>query len=108
MNQPSRHQPNMNQGTPDVTGGIIPYKNIPALVAYYFAIASLIGLILPPWALLAGLGALALGIIGKVKHKAEPFRGGVVHAWIGIVLGGVMFLYGSVASILIVIALAQY
>ena len=70
------------------TGGLIPYKNPPALIGYYVAIASLI----PGIGNIAGLIALILGIIGLKKRRANPAIGGVVHAWIGIILGGGLFL----------------
>lgn len=47
----------------DGTGGLIPYKNPPALAAYY------------------------LGIMGLRKRAQNPVVKGSVHAWIGIVLG---------------------
>jgi hypothetical protein len=72
------------QGQGDATGGMIPYKNMPALIAYYLGIASLIPCI--------GIGfaipAFVLGIVGLMKRKANPAVKGSVHAWIGIVLGG--------------------
>ncbi len=75
-------------GQGDATGGLIPYKNPPALIGYYVAIASLI----PGIGNIAGLIALILGIIGLKKRRANPAIGGVVHAWIGIILGGGLFL----------------
>lgn len=68
----------------DVTGGLIPYKNPTALIAYYCGIFSLIPLL----GLFAGIPAVILGIIGLRKHKANPVVKGVAHAWIGIGLGG--------------------
>lgn len=67
----------------DVTGGIIPYKNVPALLAYYlglFAIIPFIGILL-------GIAAFILGIIGLKKKKERPVIKGGVHAWIGIICG---------------------
>lgn len=70
-------------GKGDATGGVIPYKNMPALIAYYMAIFSLI----PCFPL--GIPALILGIIGLRKVSREPEVHGTAHAWIGIILGGI-------------------
>jgi hypothetical protein len=70
----------------DATGGIIPYKNPPALVAYYLGLFSPV---IPLLGLLMGIAALILGIVGLRKRKANPMIKGSVHAWIGIVLGGI-------------------
>ena len=69
----------------DSTGGIIPYKNGPALAAYYLGIFSII----PCFGLLLAIPALILGIIGLKKRKANPAIKGTAHAWIGIILGGI-------------------
>jgi hypothetical protein len=63
---------------------IIPYKNARALTAYYLAIFSLIPLIGLP----LGLAAFVLGILGLKFRRQHPTAGGTVHAWIGIILGG--------------------
>jgi len=80
----------------DATGGIIPYKNPHALVAYYLGIFSLI----PFLGFILGCVAVPLGISGLRKRKKHPAIRGAVHAWIGIVFGG-----GSVAVHLLVIVL---
>ena len=69
---------------------LIPYKNIPALVGYYLAVFSGLGLLCPPAGFVMALPALILGIIGLKKAKAHPEAKGTVHAWIGI-LGGAFF-----------------
>ena len=68
----------------DATGGVIPYKNAPALIAYYLAVFSLI----PILGLPLGLAAVVLGFFGLAKRRANPAVRGTAHAWIGIVLGG--------------------
>lgn len=72
----------------DGTGGVIPYKNMPALIAYYLAVFSLI----PCLGILLGIPAVILGFIGLQRHKANPLVRGTAHAWIGIILGGCMSL----------------
>ncbi|UCC95612.1 MAG: hypothetical protein JSW40_02400 [Candidatus Omnitrophota bacterium] len=72
----------------DATGGIIPYKNLPALLAYYlglFAVIPFLGIVL-------GITAFVLGIIGLRLKKKNPVIKGTVHAWIGIICG---FLFGT-------------
>ncbi len=63
---------------------IIPYKNARALIAYYLAVFSLIPFLGIP----LGLAAFVLGILGLKFRRQHPTAGGTVHAWIGIVLGG--------------------
>jgi hypothetical protein len=74
--------------TGDATGGVIPYKNVPALVAYYLGVFSLI----PCFAIPLGVAALILGVVGLATYKKHPQVRGAVHAWVGIVLGGLMLL----------------
>ena len=70
----------------DATGGLIPYKNMPALMAYYFGIFSL----LPAIGLVTALPALVLGFIGLRVKRKNPAAKGTAHAIVGIVLGGIM------------------
>ena len=72
----------------DVTGGLIPYKNQPALLSYYFGVFSII----PGLGLLLGLAALVLGVIGLNKRSKEPHVKGTAHAIIGMVVGGISVL----------------
>lgn len=67
---------------------LIPQKNPPALIAYYFAVFSLIpgiGLLLAPI-------AVVLGIIGLARTRSSERRIGMAHALVGILLGGTVFL----------------
>ncbi|MGD0251093.1 MAG: GYF domain-containing protein [Verrucomicrobiota bacterium] len=77
---------------------VIPYKNARALVAYYLGVFSVI----PPFGALLGIPALILGISGLRFQRRNPDAGGNVHAWIGIVLGG-LFGFGYLALIALVI-----
>ncbi len=70
----------------DATGGVIPYKNPSALAAYYLGLFSL----LPCIGLLFAIPAFILGIMGLKARKRNPAIKGSVHAWIGIVMGGLM------------------
>lgn len=69
-------------------GVLIPYKNAQALWAYYLGIFSLI----PCVGLPLGVAALVLGIRGLGCAKRNSESKGKVHAWIGIVLGGLSVL----------------
>lgn len=77
---------------------VIPYKNVAALMAYYFGVFS----VLPMVGLFLGIAAFILGIIGLKYRRANPQAGGTVHAWIGIVMGG---LFGLLWLALIVLAI---
>lgn len=102
--QPLQHfpQPNppMPATEPDSTGGLIPYKNPHALIAYYLGLFSLF----PCLGLLLAIPALILGIMGLRRVKANPVIRGSVHAWIGIVMGGMMTLVWSTAIAIALIA----
>lgn len=74
--------------TGDDTGGIIPYKNGPALVGYYLGVFSLI----PCLGLPLGIAAIPLGIAGLRKRRVQPVIKGGAHAWIAIVLGSISVL----------------
>ncbi len=87
-----------NEG--DSTGGIIPYKNPPALIAYYLGLLSL----LPCLGLFAAVPALILGIMGLKKRRENPVVKGSVHAWIGIILGGLFTLIWGAAIVLTIFA----
>ena len=67
----------------DATGGIIPYKNPPALVAYYLGVFSVI----PVIGFIFAVAAVWLGIVGLRRRKLQPVIRGTVHAWFGIIAG---------------------
>ena len=83
----------------DATGGVIPYKNPHALIAYYLGIIACIPLIGLPF----GIASLILGIMGLVNRKKNPAIKGSVHAWIGI-LGGCFSLFCGGALIVSIAA----
>lgn len=70
-----------DQAEGDATGGVIPYKNVPALIAYYCGVFSIIPCFVLGWV------AFVMGIIGLRKANREPHVKGKVHAWIGIIAG---------------------
>jgi hypothetical protein len=85
----------------DGTGGLIPYKNGAALTSYYLAVGSLI----PCIGLLLGIPAFILGLKGLKKAKAEPWVRGQAHAWIGIILGGLMTLVNLAGLVMVAVTM---
>lgn len=82
----------------DVTGGVIPYKNIPALAAYYLGLFSS----LPILGILLGLVAVPLGVMGLKKKRAEPHVRGTLHAWVGIGCGSLgILVWGGIIVLVI-------
>ena len=77
----------------DATGGVIPYRNVPALLAYYCAVFSL----LPCFPI--GIAAVILGVIGLKRVNERPAVRGRVHAWIGIAVGGFFGLLWTVLTV---------
>jgi hypothetical protein len=64
----------------DATGGLIPYKNKCALIAYYLGIFSFF---IP----FSGIASIILGIKGLQARKQNPVIKGSAHAIVGIVAG---------------------
>jgi hypothetical protein len=82
----------------DATGGIIPYKNSSALIAYYCGVFAVI----PFFPI--GLAGLVLGIQGLRYAKQHPASKGQVHAWIGILAGGLFGLMWLVLTVVVTFA----
>ena len=85
----------------DATGGLIPYRNVPALVAYYFGVFSILPLIGFP----LGIAAFILGILGLRKAAQVPEAKDKIHAWVGIIAGGLFALIWGTCVVLSVIAM---
>ncbi len=83
----------------DATGGLIPYKNVPALAGYYMSIAGLLLMCVPVLGVLFGIAVLTMGIKGLKKVKAQPEVKGTVHAWIAVVGGSIETIVGIVTTI---------
>ena len=79
---------------------VIPRKNARALAACFLGVFSVI----PPMGALLGIPALVLGTLGLRFRRRNPEAGGGVHAWIGIVLGGLFGLgyWALIALVMIV------
>ena len=63
---------------------LFPYKNGPALAAYYCGVFSIIPFI----CMALGIIGLILGLKGLRNAREHPEVKGKVHAWVGIVAGG--------------------
>jgi hypothetical protein len=100
-NDPHRHGP---PGQGDATGGIIPYKNPPALAAYYIGIVSMLCCFV---GLPVGIVAVVLGIMGLQKRARQPEVKGSVHAWIGIICGVIATLGAILFAIIIIAAIME-
>jgi hypothetical protein len=85
----------------DATGGVIPYKNPKALIAYYLGILSGLPLIGLPF----GVAAFILGLLGLRDRKKNPVIKGSVHAGIGIGCGCFFSLLWTFMVVMIVIAI---
>lgn len=79
--------PYMN-ARPSAVATLIPYKNPKALTAYYCGVFAII----PCLALVLGPIAFFFGLAGLKAADANPESKGKVHAWIGIIVGGLSFL----------------
>ncbi len=86
-----------------ILGGLIPYKNSSALIAYYLGVFSII----PFLGIFLGITAFILGLKGLRFTKKHPESKGKIHAWIGILAGG-FFGFGYLITILISIGLAVF
>ena len=96
--QPVKQTPPVQ--TEGILSTIIPYKNASALTAYYLGVFS----VLPLIGIVLGIAAFILGLKGLQFAKEHPEAKGKIHAWIGILVGGVfgfgyliftLFLIGS-------------
>jgi hypothetical protein len=82
-----------------VMGAIIPTKNSKALLAYYLGVFSIIPCIGSP----LGIAAFVLGLQGLKLAKSNPLAKGTVHAWVGIVLGGIFGLLWTVGIVVAIV-----
>src|SRR5688500_18360714 len=93
----------------DGGSALIPYKNGPALAAYYLGVFSLsaclpfIGIV----GLVMAVAALVLGIKGLRRVKENPEVHGTAHAWIGIICGAIFTLVGLAMSVLTIVMIVS-
>ena len=94
--RPDPDEEDYEGGAEEAVATIIPFRNVPALIAYYLGIFGLI----PCVGLVLGPAALILGIIGWRKARAQSKAHGTGHAIAGIVLGSFDSLYNWAGLIL--------
>lgn len=81
---------------PTIGQYIIPARNVPALLAWYFGVFAFVPLLGVP----SGVVAIVLGLFGVAKARKRNVRVGMVHACFGIALG----ILGPAIWMLIVVA----
>jgi hypothetical protein len=86
-----------NREEGDATGGVIPYKNPKALLAYYFGIFSFF---VP---VIGGIVSVVLGVMGLKYAKAHPKARGQAHAVVGIGCGMATALFWGAVLVLVII-----
>lgn len=86
----------------DAVSKLIPYKNVPALIGYYFGVFSLI----PCVGFLLAWVAIALGVWGLAKANSNPNAHGKVHAWVAILLGALVIV-GHIATFVMLLLIAR-
>ncbi|OQB22936.1 MAG: hypothetical protein BWY12_00111 [candidate division BRC1 bacterium ADurb.Bin183] len=89
-------QPAITQRADYTIGGLIPYKNPYALIAYFLGFFSII----PFLGLPLGIGACVLGLEGFKFAKEHPEAKGERHAKVGVLLGG---FFGFLNIVLVII-----
>ena len=102
-NAPYASGPSNSASEGDATGGIIPYKNPKALIAYYLGILSGLPLIGLP----IGIAAFVLGIMGLRDRKRNPAIKGSIHAGIGIGCGLLFTLVWGAVILLMLFAIVM-
>ena len=99
--RPKHRRPRPDDEEGDATGGVIPYKNPAALTAYYLGLFSLF----PVLGLFLAIPAFVFGINGLKKRRENPAVKGSVHAWIGIIMGGLFTIVWGFAVVMIIVAI---
>jgi hypothetical protein len=79
----------------DAVATIIPYKNAPALIAYYLGLFSCF----PFLGFFLAIAALILGVKGLKEVKRNPRAHGTAHAWIGLVCGTIGLLFNGLLNL---------
>jgi hypothetical protein len=87
----------------DTLGGMIPSKNPPALAAYYLGVFSIIPLLGIPM----GIVAVIFGIKALRKAREHPEVKGKIHAWVGIIAGGLFAFLYLILTVLFVASLER-
>lgn len=95
------HVPPVMEPLGDATGGVIPYKNPQALLAYYLGMFGMI----PCLGMLFSIPAIVLGFYGLRAARITPSIKGTVHARIGIVLGLIATLLTTIGVVIAIFSI---
>jgi len=87
----------------DATGGLIPYKNSNALIAYYIGLFSLLPIIGLPM----GIAAIVLGVKGLRAANENPIIKGKAHAWVGIICGAFWTLFYGLLILVVLLSIPE-
>lgn len=90
-----------SQSGDDAVAALIPYRNWPALTSYYLGLFSLF----PCLGAILGVAAFILGVMGLRRAARNPEAKGKVHAWIGVICGGLFGLAWIAIDIVVIIAM---
>lgn len=92
-----------DSGGNEVITSVVPYKNVCALVGYYFAVFSILGVIpiIGLFFTLLGVVAFVLGILGLRAAAQTPEVKGKVHAWFAILVGGFFALVTGIGNLML-------
>jgi hypothetical protein len=101
---PSQPAPR-GESADETVATIIPYKNPPALLSYYFGLFGVVLSCVPLFGLAACVAAVVLGIKGLALVRATPEAHGTGHAWFGIITGAIGTLIGLLSTIGTLIAI---
>ncbi len=86
---------------------LIPTGNPASLISYYTGIiGALFAVLLGPIGAIAGVVAIIYGVKALKVAKAEPARHGKTHAWVGLIAGAFCVLFGSLYTLVVIVALA--
>ena len=100
LNTPPVFQPDRQPETKsDATGGLIPYKNLYALVGYYLSIFSMIPFVGIP----LGVAGIICGIVGVRRRNRNPMMRGTAHAWFAILFSALVILIQVAAIVSLVL-----
>ena len=94
-------------GQNEAIATIIPYRNGPALVAYYLGVFSVFACIpfVGIFGIIMAVAAVVCGVKGLRRASEDGEAKGRVHAWIGIIGGAVCGILGTVIQGLIIFGL---
>jgi hypothetical protein len=88
-------------GSEAIVDTLVPSKNGPALASYYLGLFSLF----PCLGFPLGVAAVYYGLKGLANVRANPEVRGGVHAWIGVICGGLFGLLNFAVACMVIIGL---